>query len=96
MGIVCCGPCFCPRLLPSLSRTLLHELHGPPEKDWQKVARKYDLPLSLPHRHMNPKKPVGYDKAKVYEGGLREIVENKFRKDLVIWGYSYGSYLKGK
>ena len=66
------------------------------EEDWNKVAKKYDLPLALPHRHLNPKKPVGYDRAKVYEGGLRELVEDKFRKDLIIWGYSYGSYLKGK
>ena len=28
--------------------------------------------------------------------GLRELVEDRFRKDFIICGYSYDRYLKGK
>ncbi len=55
--------------------------------DWQTIAAKIGAPLELPHLNAGVEKLPYTD---YYNSKTREIISNKFRKDIERFGYTFG------
>jgi len=57
-------------------------------EDWGHIAKQLGINTTLPHANKNPTKKKHY--TEYYTDELRDIIADKFHKDIEYFGYSFG------